>query len=170
MFDFADAKKFLTVPDGFPVLVLGDFVMSKQLKKLASEAIPWIKPYLSAKQLSGLIVKCAGKEGEFYMHSLIVLADRVSALPVIEDLPMADTQLVYLHYRCGDTHWYITGLSADLLPGGRMARAFVVSPTKHFHDCGLILLPGLFKFGGDTDLDLFFEPSPLALLKPKAVA
>lgn len=140
--------------------------MCKQLKVLASEAIPSVKPFLSAKQLSGLIVKCAGKEGEFYMRSLVGLAGYVAALPTVEDLPVVVNRMAYLHYCCGDADWYIVGL----LPGGRMVRAFVDSPTTPFQDCGLVLLPGLFRFGVDTTLDIVFEPCPLASLEAKAAA
>lgn len=144
--------------------------MTKQLKVLASEAIPSVKPFMAAKQLSCLIAKCAGREGEFYMRTLVDLAGCVASLPLIEGLPVTDGRFAYLHYRCGDQHWYIVGMSADALPGGRMVRAFVDSPSHCLHDCGLVLLPGLLRFGVDTTLDLFFAPCPLASLAARAAA
>ena len=144
--------------------------MCKQLKVLASEAIRSVKPFMSAKQLSGLIENCAGRKGEFYMRSLVDFRVLVTSLPRLEDSPVNKCQVVYLRYLCGVTHWYVAGVSADLLPGGRMVRAFVDNHTRQLQDCGLILLPGLFRFGVDTTLDLFFEPCPLASLEARVSA
>ena len=126
-----------------------------------AQHIPYLRRFVSTQQLSVLGDACYGEEREWFIDTLVELAERILAMPkTYEQDGKGDDAIVYLHYFKGDMDWYITEKDVET----EQHQAFGLADLgMGFPELGYISIEELTEFG--AELDLHWTPKTLAEVK-----
>ena len=123
--------------------------------------IPYLRRFVSTQQLSVLGDACYGEEREWFIDTLVELAERILAMPkTYEQDGKGDDAIVYLHYFKNNMDWYITekDMEVEQIQAFGLADLGMGSP-----ELGYISIEELTEYG--AELDLHWTPKTLAEVK-----
>jgi len=122
--------------------------------------IQFLRPYLSAAQLSTLVQLCRGEEGEFFVRKLLDIQQLLVAMPrTYAQSDLGDSATVHLHYFVGSCDWWITEL--DIEDG--VSQAFGLGSLGYEPEMGYISITELIQNG--AELDLYWIPKPVSEIR-----
>jgi hypothetical protein len=123
--------------------------------------IPYLRRFVSTQQLSVLGDACYGEEREWFIDTLVELAERILAMSkTYEQDGKGDDAIVYLHYFKNNMDWYITEKDMEV----EQIQAFGLADLGM--DCaelGYISIEELTEYG--AELDLHWTPKTLREVK-----
>lgn len=126
-----------------------------------AQHIPYLRRFVSTQQLSVLGDACYGEEREWFIDTLVELAERILAMPkTYEQDGKGDDAIVYLHYFKNNMDWYITEKDMEV----EQIQAFGLADLGM--DCaelGYISIEELTEYG--AELDLHWTPKTLREVK-----
>ncbi len=126
-----------------------------------AQHIPYLRRFVSTQQLSVLGDACYGEEREWFIDTLVELAERILAMPkTYEQDGLGDDAIVYLHYFKNNMDWYITEKDMEV----EQIQAFGLADLGM--DCaelGYISIEELTEYG--AELDLHWTPKTLREVK-----
>ena len=123
--------------------------------------IPYLRRFVSTQQLSVLGDACYGEERQWFIDTLVELADRIMTMPkTYEQDGKGDDAIVYLHYFKNNMDWYITekDMEVEQIQAFGLADLGMGSP-----ELGYISIEELTEYG--AELDLHWTPKTLAEVK-----
>jgi len=133
------------------------------LKMRAVAAIPHVRPFMSAMQLSVMSDACRGEEKDFFFQKFIDLAQLIDTMPkTYEQNGMGDETVAHLHYFFHGFDWYITEKDIE----GGVDQAFgYMSQNNVIGRGGYTSIEEI--TGAGAELDLYFKPCKIAEIKSK---
>ena len=123
--------------------------------------IPYLRRFVSTQQLSVLGDACYGEERQWFIDTLVELADRIMTMPkTYEQDGKGDDAIVYLHYFKNNMDWYITekDMEVEQIQAFGLADLGMGSP-----ELGYISIEELTEYG--AELDLHWTPKTLREVK-----
>ena len=123
--------------------------------------IPYLRRFVSTQQLSVLGDACYGEERQWFIDTLVELADRIITMPkTYEQDGKGDDAIVYLHYFKNNMDWYITekDMEVEQIQAFGLADLGMGSP-----ELGYISIEELTEYG--AELDLHWTPKTLREVK-----
>jgi len=120
-----------------------------------------LKRFVSFGQMHTLSHACYGEEREWFIDTLVELAERILTMPkTYEQDGKGDDAIVYLHYFKGDMDWYITEKDIET----EQHQAFGLADLgMGFPELGYISIEELTEYG--AELDLHWTPKTLREVK-----
>ncbi len=129
-------------------------------------AIQTLRKFAPVSQIAALLEGLRGEEGEYFKAKIFEMAERITTMPkTYEQDGMGNEAIVNLHYFVGGCDWYITEKDIGAPGDVEQRQAFGMADLGYGCELGYINIEEIIKLG--VELDLYFKPCTLALLRAK---
>lgn len=134
------------------------------ITKQLSQAMATVQPFMSLEQFKMLSTLANdAKEAQFYQQQFIDLAEYIEVLPeTYEQDGQGDEAIVYLHYFCHGSHWFI--IEKDIARSVKQMFGYAfLNGDVEMAKSRCISIEEITQDG--AQLDLYFVPCSLGLVK-----
>ena len=136
------------------------------MKNEAIQAINNCLYFMGNQQVRAMREGLRGEESQFFIDKFMELGDSIESMPETYGQDgKGDQAVAYLHYFNSSMDWYITEKDCDPDNEGQI-QAFGLADLGYGAELGYISIKELIE--NNVELDLYFEPQTLAVIRKAA--